>query len=491
MNTRSLSFFGLAFICATHVAWGQYPVRGLPEANRVYAYGGYSAYAPVGQYVPPQVGYPVGMPQANTAYYAPQPQANTAYYPPQPSAMSAYYSPVSNYTPSVNYAYRPTTYGSSLIPPTNPGVGYGVPGVSPFVRPQPNYSPPVYTYRPATATLPVTYYRPVTVYDPVSGVPVTYMSGCTGKECYTQPQRTWAGYFQHHKKPCTNGSCCGPQGCAPAAVPYYPTPGPVVPGATIPSATIPSTTAPGTFVYPSAQPPLPRTTVPPPATISPSPGGFITPSAPSTFGAPAGGVDPANSRPNLNTPPTNLGPAGLPPAGGSFNPGPTTTNYPPTDQQPTTDGKSYYYYKGVVREPFSNQPSSGTAPGTSQFNTQRPDSSQPMMQQQVQPMMPQQNPGLNTPQNVAPKAETGTSFRGFAPPDGYRSDLRPSGIGSDAANKPVVTTPNGPPVAPEFKPNLIPIIRPPVTDIRPVPDPEPTRPINRAPQLLNPRDKTA
>ncbi len=548
--------FALAAALAATVQ-AQAPVRGLPGADRVYNYGAYGTTLPASPYAYPAANYPMAqpVPVPGSAYrpvvgYVPQGTANNGYvtagYAPVMNnygvaGVTTGYAPANTGYPQSAYGAVPVTtgyaqaatgyapqplatpvvagYAPSAMPNTaQPDPGYMTPVYSPFVRPAPNYTPPNFVYRPSSAPNAVTYYRPVTVYDPNTGVPVTYMNACRGTECRPQPQYSYFGSLFHHKKSggtCATGTC----GSQPAAAPYYPAPVGGLPGATIPVGpppvmvpSTPTTSAPlfpppPGMVIPSGNPPVPRSTVPPPATVFPPgsvpPGNFAPPG---TFNSGALG-DPANSQPVLRgTPPTTLSPNTFQPGFSNYPPAedtaaastsnalPATGEALPQGQGFTNDGgKTYYYYRGTVKQPFS-EPATNSAPPTAPMNggeigtglkpevgTSAPQATQPSVTQ------PQVNPPMNN----------GSSYQGqgYQPAQGpLRLDVRPSGLSDEAKAAPnSIDRSQMVPVAPR-EPQPTPSTRVPTPfnpSIRPLPDPEPNGPINRAPQLLNPRDKTA
>jgi len=211
---------------------------------------------------------------------------------------------------------------------------------------------------------------------------------------------------------------------------------------------------------------VPLRTVPPPATVFPGgavlPGGAV-PVAP-------GGGNPADAPPSLaplrsNYPPATDGAAAAPAAGEAQS-----------GQGYTDDGgKTYYYFRGTVKQPFSEQQPATTNGNEVGTGVKKPEVSEPANSLQ--------GPANNVPQNTVPQ--------GFIPPSGpLKVDARPSGIGADVKTTQPDYLSGGrlAPVAPQNPPsNTSKTLHP---SIRPLPDPEPNGPANRAPQLLNPRDKT-
>ena len=479
-------------------------VRGLPAAQTATSGGYYSAYQPAYQagYQPVQAGYPVtagyapavAVPSthaANVGYYAYRPAymptyaarpayavarpvypAQTAYYAPAPSgygpamtygapayqaggappraATTAYYAPTAAYAmpgysgyssvqPTV--AYSNPTAGSYTVAPQGMG-NYGASTYANYGQPyRVNYVPPTFTYRPNYAQIPVTYYRPVVAYQPGTGTPVTCQQATVGTECQAQPRRGWFDWL--HPRRCgtapapvavpTTAYCgtatCGSTGCG-TAQPYY-QPAPVVP-------VVPYVPPTGATVVQPAQPrviAVPQNTTPFPSNVPPYGSGTTVPSPPTRFnpgttfpGATAPGTTvPADTQPRLD-------PGTLRQPGSTIFPAPS--GYPPVNDP----------YSGYQSPTTTRGDASGTT-SSSVFGSGYPSTSS------------------------SNRASVG-------------STQRPERTGLGGASGPSLGSPHSNASdASQFPSN-----------IQPVPDPDATsrpRATNRAPQLLDPRDKTA
>jgi hypothetical protein len=395
----------------------------------------YAAARPAGTaFVPVRAAY------ANPTYYAAYNAApagyraapasyapSAAYYAPQPAA--AYYAPANaNYAPAQSYAVTPAGIAAAG---SEAATYYGQPNAV-------NYVPPRFSYRPTYAAVPVYMYRPVTAYNPVTAQYSTCQQATVATTC--QPQRTscfsWCNPFTWFR----HGSC-GSGGCAPAAVPttaycgtgcpqpYYPAAPTVIPAVPAPVNVLPQGTVIPTYpAAPPAGPVIPS----PPTRFQTVPGavpqGTISPGIVPRAGA-------ADVRPSLAPPP------------GSTIIGPSTpgTTIPPGSFQTTP---------GVPPPGFTP-----TAPGAFGSGTNYPPASDPYSSNLTPALTPPANNGaLNGTINSKPNHSVlGSGYNGNV--------IR----------------------APELGPALPP-------NVQTVPDLDATeqpRPINRAPQLVDPRDKTA
>jgi hypothetical protein len=134
-----------------------------------------------------------------------------------------------------------------------------------------------------------------------------------------------------------------------------------------------------------------------------------------------------------------------------------------------------------VKEAFSEQQPAATSESSNEVGTgvKKPAVTEPSSGLQA--------PANSVPQNTVPQ---NNGPQGFLPSNGpLKVDARPSGVGADVKkSEPDLTGGRLAPVAPQNPPsNTSKALHP---SIRPLPDPEPNGPVNRAPQLLNPRDKT-
>lgn len=386
---------------------------------------------------------PVGYQPVQTAGYA---SAGGAYY--APAATNTYYAPVTaNYAPANSYAVTPAGMSSA-----------GSEAATYYAQPTTvNYVPPRYSYRPAYAAVPVYMYRPVTTYDPITAQPVTCLQPTTASTCQPtcQKQRScfsWLNPLNWFGR----GSSCGSSRCGAAPVPttsycgtaasqcgqpYYPVqPGiPVVPG--------PATTLPPTTLPPNAIPAVPGstfiprggTTVPPPPTVPFGSRGGITTTP---------GAQPADLQPRLPAGTPVPGPAGSFPSGsGTFTPLPSTT---------APQGGSF------------GAPPPTSPPGSFGTSTNFPPAADPNSPAQAPPSQADSN----EKSSAAPEKSSSPPRSVFG--SGYRTTPAPS------SDQPVIR-------APELRPAMPP-------HVETVPDidaPKTPRPVNSAPQLLNPRDKTA
>ncbi|MEX2176346.1 MAG: hypothetical protein WD872_18430 [Pirellulaceae bacterium] len=406
---------------------GSYHSAHYPAGNGPAAY--YVARPVAGQYGP--AGYvPVTAAYANPAYFGSYRMAPTQY--PRaayyaPQATTAYYAPT-RAAYALSNSYAVSPAGGSTAG-AEAYYGYGQP--APL-----NYVPPRFSYRTTYAQVPVYAYRPVTVYDPITAQPVTCLQPSTTTQC--QPQRSrWFSWFNHSwfRKSCGSGGC----GPAPTPTTAYCTSGycgpqpacgqqPYYP--TQPQVIIPTVPAPGGIITQ----PLPGYAIPPAGPTVPSPPTRFPGTAPGT------GV-PANTRPSLGPPPggaftpipSNPLP-GTPAPGGSFSPGPggAFTPNPGTGITPVPGGGFGSSFPTDNNYPPVSDPYSGANRISPNFGSVAPAA-------------------VRAPQTT--RSMTGSTPQ---PPPAAGSTLQPG-----------ITT---------------------------VPDPaanQPLRPINRAPQLLDPRDKTA
>lgn len=371
-------------------------------------------------------------PAATTAYYAPQ---QTSYYPPT----------ATNYAPTYSYAVTPA---GSVSAGSEPAASYAQPMAV-------NYVPARYTYRPAYAAVPVYMARPVTAYSPVMAAqPVTYYqpATCQPTTCYQPAPATGCGSSSRHplawlhpfnwfrRSSCGTGGCgaapttayCGTMACQPSGCgqPYYPAVAPSIPVVPAPAATAPTFTPvpSGTYITP-AQP-----RVPSPPTRTP------------------GTLAPADLAPRIT------------PGTGSFTPLPGSTITPGTPITP-----------GTTITPGSGFPT--PSPGTGSFPT-GPSSTAPAFG----------TPGTFVPGTSFP---SGTNY----PPTGDPYSTAPSSTTLQAPRAASPTTHHAPATAsdrgliraPELGSPLAPSVQTvPDPDVRPTP-----QPLNRAPQLLDPRDRAA
>lgn len=471
-----------------------------PQAYIKPAGGGLIPAAPAAPAVavpaPPVVSIPA------TAGYAPQPTPTAFSAPATAPAPVTTYSPITAYSPAAPAHVAPAPVAQATIPATvaapvtafSPAVatpvapasggyfpitvpgaavgttGTSVPGYVAYSNPYAKYYvPPVFAYRPYSKSVPVTYYRPVAAIDPASGQQVTYMAPCVGVE---QQPYTTRRVFAHQP-----AASCGPQGCrsscnggtCAAPSPYYqpapPTTAPavVVPGAGAPAATIPPSLPPSTVIPSTPPPTFPSTTVPP------------------------------STLPSTTIPATPLPPAGAIPAAPTF-PGfnlPRTTIPPPATVFPGTSGAS------VV-------PPTTVTPGTSTTIRSLPGGSGADLAPRLDPNYVPSTPGNAMYPPIDDGARSSSSRTGVSP-DAVLDRAEPAATAtqrplikipfhSTPAQAPMQTNPAPASTNPSFSAPLNgKTISEPGSTPRTVPVPDPDHPpvYNRAPQLINPRDKTA
>jgi hypothetical protein len=405
--------------------------------------GNYTAYYAPGYGQPMYyVARPVTGAYANPAYFggynvAPvtaQRPVIAAYYAPQPYAQQ--YAGVQYAQPTTAYyGAAPAQYGAQYaatnaysVSPAGSSTA-GAEAYSYYGQPTTvNYVPPRFTYRTTYAAVPVYMYRPVTAYQPVAGQPVTCLQPTTTTQC--QPCRTRTSWFSHSWFNWCRPSCgSGACGSAPPTTAYCAS------GYCAPATTCNYPQC-GQPYYPG-QPSVVIPTVPAQPAIVPgttAPGTIVTP------------LPPAGS--TVPPPPTRI----VPGTGGSFGPADIRPSLPPGGLVPRTTTPL-----GTPTTPPGSFSTDPAAPGS----TIVPSPAAPF------------NPG------------------GFGSGSGYAPATDPYSRSSTAV---------GPIRAPELRaqaaPNAIDQPRGPVLapGVQTVPDPDalqPARPINRAPQLLDPRDKTA
>lgn len=390
-------------------------------------------------------------------YAAPLPSYYGGYYTPAMAPVQdarplvqANYAGVTAYYGGSSYAVQPARYVQSAAIPGGGSYSvsygslpaYGVAGGNPG---QPVVAArPVYAYRPVYAA-PVVYYRPTTAYQPVM---VYQPAAAAAQSCCYGPQPQGGCQTSCAPRNCgilarlfprlfgggssCNTTCyssgCAPVACAPAGCGATP----YYPGVVGPPV-IPTVPAPGTPIQglPGTRTIIPGNTIP------------TIPAAPPPVRGPAPGVtipspplrDPANTIPSLNTPPGGFNPA--PAAPGGFNPVPNPGTFNPGPANP-----------------------GGFNPGTAPFNPN--------------PVAPPTNPGGFNQNLYAPQL------------DPYQNPPQTGGsiFGSGYTPRPTSSvTPNGRIAEPGLKAPA---------GVRPFTDPEgPRRNENRAPQLLDPRDRTA
>jgi hypothetical protein len=400
---------------------------------------------------------PVRAAYANPTYFAAYGRSPTAYQPVTTAGYApaaGYYAPVTaNYAPVNSYAVTPAGMSSA-----------GSEAAAYYGQPAPvNYVPPRFAYRTTYAATPVYMYRPVTTYDPITAQPVTCLQASTTCQPTCQRQQSWFSWL-HPANWFSGSSSCSGSRCGAAPVtsycgtaasqcgqPYYPIQPvtPVVPIVPAPATTIPSTTLP-----PNTIPAAPRgivvppagTTIPPPPTVTPGTRGVITtPGLAPEFTQPrlpAGTVVPAPG--STFTPGTTITPLPSNPVpGGTFGAPPATTvppgSFPTTPSQPPTGFGSGSFGSGANYPPASDPYTPALTPANG-------------------PATPVQAP---TDKSSPPHSVFGSGYR--ASPAREKNDQ-------------VIRAPEMPP------------------SVRTVPDldaAQPPRPANSAPQLLNPRDKTA
>lgn len=149
-------------------------------------------YAPASQYASqyrpaayPSVA-PGAYPGAQVGYNQPAAPVQQAYYPPaagyQPVA--GYPPAAAGYAPQAGYAPAAPQQGFAIsVPAPRPTAAYRV--TYPAGDGYAAYAPmPQVAYRPVQQ---VTYMRPVVVYDPITARQVVYYAPCTGNTCYQGP----------------------------------------------------------------------------------------------------------------------------------------------------------------------------------------------------------------------------------------------------------------------------------------------------------------
>jgi hypothetical protein len=475
--------FWIASLLAALPAAKAADYRGAPTGWPTYANGTYAANYPAsysgGAYFVARpvaaAGYasPAGtmyMPTtaayANPNYFAAYGRAPTMYQPTTagyaPAAggyyvRSAGYGPVAtNYAPANSYAVTPA---GNMSAGSEAAAYYGQPYPVNYVQPAVSYRPayqavPVYMYRPVAAYQPVTAYQPMMAYQPMAAQPTTCLqaSSCTG--CMPRAPRcgssfSWLNpfnWFRHGGGGCGNTGCGAPPTtayCNPCGQPYYPTTPvvpvtpvyPTVPGATpLPSNVIPS--VPQTYIPPAG------TRIPPPPTMAPGTRTIISPADVPPSLAPRGGTQivpsPGStfSSPQGGMTPIPAQPGfGNPQPGGSFQatPGATPLN-------PNTGS----FGTGTNYPPAADPYSTGGGQGTGDRG-----------------------------QGSAPNAGNGSTNNNSQ--GGPAHNVFGSGFRSDG----VIRSPDSPPLPP---------------GVQTVPDldaPQAPQPLNSAPKLLDPRDKTA
>lgn len=435
--------------------WPAYP-NGAYPANHVNAASGpayyvarptTTAYYPGG--APAAVRYvPVNAAYSNPAYFAAY--RNVPAAARAPVAVGYYPATTANYAPAAGY-YAPTTanyapnYGYAVSPAGSASAGSeaSVAYAQPMAM---NYVPQRVAYRPAYAAVPVYAYRPVTAYDPILAQPNSCYQPAPAPTCQTQCQPqcqpqcrgllSRLNPFNWFRRSCgTSGCGSAPQpttayctsGCAPVSTCGQQPYYPTTP--VVPYVPGPIMTSPPIYTNPLPSGPIPSAgpRVPSPPTRVP---GFV----------------PADGRPSL-TPGSTFVP------GTTITPGPTTTfpTAPGGSFTPTAPGGS-----------FPTAPSG--APGS--FG---PSSNFPS--------------GTNYSPATDPYGSTnGTSATGTVVGSGFRSGNTP------ARGESTGSTSNGglirAPGAGTGLPPGVTIV--PDLDIK-----ESPRPTNRAPQLIDPRDKSA
>jgi hypothetical protein len=408
------------------------------------------AYRPTAgtMYVPTRAAY------ANPTYFAAYGRSPVMYQP----VTTAGYAPVAGgyYAPTVRYAPTTANYAPSNSYAVQPaGISSaGSEATAYFGQPTTlNYVPPRYSYRPTYAQVPVYMYRPVTAYQPVTGQPTTCLQASTCTTSMCQPQRThflswlnpftWFGHSRSGR--CGTSACgaaptttyCGTAACG-QAQPYYPVQPvvpvvPVIPAQpAVPANTIPA--LPRGFVPPAG------TTIPPPPTAAPGTRVIV----------PA----PADNRPSLA------------PGAGTFTPGAGTFVSPPAGSVTPLPGATIPVQPAPPGGSFQTapvQPGTGFGPGSFGTGTNYAPPSDPYSAA----LTPAAT--LNAPANGASSESQ---------PAGPAHSVFGSGFRGEASDG-VIRQPGAPGLPPS---------------VRTVPDldePPTPKPVNNAPQLLDPRDKTA
>jgi hypothetical protein len=463
--------------------WPHYaaPATNLPPAMGSPSLGGVVVVArpaslsagAVAYVVPVAYGAPVRYVAAPSGYgygYAPP---VTAY---RPAPVVAYLPVTSGSAPG--NAYVASTYGTTAryasyaVTPAGLSSG-GSEAAAYYGQPTPvNYVPPQFVYRTTYAAVPVYLYRPVTVYDPATGQPTTCLQPSTTTQC--QPQRhRWFSWLH----PATwFGGGCGASGCQPPAAtttycasgacqgvpsscgastcgqPYYPT-SPAAPA-------IPSVPAPGTTVTPPATtiPSIPRGTVIPPA-------GTTIPPPPTRVPSGASGLSPADLPPRLS-PGTTITPA----PGGTFTPQPGSVPSGPGTAPPATGQPPTTVPGGSFPTTPSTTPPSGFGSGFGSGAFHAPGAAGTgSLNASSQGVWGPSSPAAGTI-NGRTVGRAGVLESGDEGATGRRPSSTPN----------VIRAPDLGPALPE--------------GVRTLPDldvPQTPRPASRAPQLIDPRDKTA
>jgi hypothetical protein len=416
-------------------AWPAFP-NGYYAANYPTNYGApayYVARPVTAQYAPAAAPARVAYMPVNAAY------ANPTYFAAYGAAPAAARAPVAAYYPQTQAAYYAPQAGAYYAPTTAnyaPNFSYAVSPAgsvsagseaAAYMQPSLNYVPARTTYRPAYAAVPVYAYSPVTAYQPAA---------------YGQPNTC---YQPAPAAPCQS-SCrssfswlnpftwfrhgCGRPACGAAPTTAY------------------CTSGCGQPYYP-VQPVIPVVPAPTGPMIV-TPPTTVTPSIQGTPRIPAPGT-----RFPSTTLPADIRPSLTPLPGGSFTPAPSGGSFTP------------------VPGPATVTPSGPTtvtpAPGGS-F-----------------PTTPSTVPGFGSPGSFTP---SGTNYVPNTDPYNSPSMTRgaTAGLSSSASPNTTFQTPASAVIrAPELNPALPPTIRA-------VPDldaPQAPNPVNHAPQLLDPRDKTA
>jgi hypothetical protein len=420
---------------ANQYAGSQYAPATVAYANPAYR-AGYNttlAAAPQAQAAYRPVQYVAAAPQGSgtTAYYAPQAYSQQA-YGQQAYAQQAY----AGQAPAVAY-YAPTTAqyapGSAYSVTPAGGMSAGAEAYAGYGQSAPvNYTPPRFVYRTVNAQVPVYAWRPVTVYQPVTGQAVTCLQpAAPATQCQTQRRRWFSHSWFSHSWFGGSRSSCGSGGCGTA-----PAPAPAPTTAMCTTGYCGSTC--GTTPYYNTQPTVILPTAPAPGTT------IVTPITP-------GATLPTTGAPTTTFPGSSL------PGGSSISPPPT--------RFPNSGGVI------IPSSPADSRPSL-TPPPTGSFQT---------------------NPGLPPGATVTPITPGGTGGTGsfgtgtnyppasdpYTPSSSSRPSVRQPATDSDRTTSTRSAASEGPELHPQVRAN---------------PDPDavaPPQPINRAPQLLDPRDKTA
>jgi hypothetical protein len=389
-------------------------------------------------------GYPPGTALQQTPYYSAYYPVQYGYaYPPAASDAAAYQaayptirlSPQTAYyapaQPAATYAVARPTANYTLAPAG--GVSAGSEAYAYYGQPAPlNYVPPTYYgYQTRVVQVPVTYYRPYTAYQPGVAAPVT----CQRATCGTVGQPATRRWFScldwlFHKRPCGAPAAAVPVAAVPAAVPRA-----VCYGNSCAPAPC------GTPYY---------NTVPPATTVPVIPGTTVVPS---TVAPPSGirGIltpQPTVPPPGTRTivPPAGTAiPGGTAPDGSTIRPSITPgTSVPAPGLFPGTSGSGF----GPSGANYPPPVERGSAPVSSD------DSGRAFVRQEA----------------PSTQAQGSSASRGG-----------PSSADGPALNRPTISEPT---LGPR-------------RSVQPVPDPasserlERESPANRAPQLIDPSDRTA